>query len=142
MYVVSNDESEAGFLKLQFFVKAIPQIEPFPEISLELPSFVNLVTLKEGLGPVTLFKINNNADVLFGYGCKQPQEGTSFETWDENDDNDQYPSLSQFEQYNGKTVAVKNSLDNSKCYIFGFPLSFMKIEDVKNMMNYILSEME
>jgi len=141
VYLVANEDNEASFLKLQFFVNAIPKIEEFEEISLELPSFVNSVTLKEGLGPVALFG-NNQAETIFGYGCKQPQEGTNFENWDEVNDNDQYPSLEQFEQCNGNSVALRNNLESGKCYIFGFPLSFMNIEDVKVMMNRILSELE
>jgi len=141
VYVVTNENNEASFLKLQFFVGALSQTASLQDIALELPSFVNMVTIKEGLGPVVMFG-SIQSEALYGYGCKQPQTETDFENWDDADDNDQFPSLNQFNLFNGKSVALKHESDDGKCYIFGFPLSFMNIEQVRAMMNVILSEME
>ena len=136
-----NENSEANFLRLNFFITAVSEMETYSDINLELPSFVNLVTSKEGLGPVAFFD-NFDAEILFSFGSKEPETGTNFENWDDQNDVDQYPSLDQFIEFNGKTVALRKVTENNNCYIFGFPLSFMEIEDVKNMIENILSELE
>ena len=48
--------------------------------------------------------------------------------------------LQQFDEFNGKTVALRKVTEDNSCYIFGFPLSFMEIADVKNMIDEILIE--
>jgi hypothetical protein len=130
-----NGNNEAGFLKLNFFVSAVSENEDYSDINLKLPSFVNLVTSKEGLGPVAYFQ-NFTSETIYSYGCKVP------ENWDDTDDNDQYPSLNQFNEFNGKAVALRNENENGKCWIFGFPLSFMEPDEVTTLIDRIMLEIE
>ncbi len=140
---VTNIETEASFFDLQFFDKALAENSFENNINLELPSFHVWVTLKQGLGPVAYFEnFTDDSEVIFRYGCKFPEIGTDFEEWDDIDDNDQFPSESQYNEFNGKPVALKKIMENSCCYIFGFPLSFMNPDEVRNMMNSILTELD
>ncbi len=139
--LVTFDDSEGSFLKLQFFNKAIPENGTDETIYLQLPNFVDFVTSREGLGPVAYFE-NHTAETFYKFGCKEPETGTSFEEWDDVDDFDQFPSQNQYNEFNGKPVAIRKITENNHCYIFGFPLSFMRVDDVKNIMNTILSELD
>ncbi len=132
-------EVVGSFIYLQFLDKALPQEGNLDEIYLQLPSMVNSVTLKEGLGPVVYFDVFDSS-VIYSFGCKEPAPGTSFNQWDDVDDIDQFPSLNQFGIFNGKPVALQKQTENNNCLIFGFPLSFMVEDDVKNALNNLLNE--
>ena len=67
-------------------------------------------------------------------------DGTEWE-WDNEEDTDEYPTLDQFNSYNGQAIAIKNVTENNNCYLFGVPLSLMKTEEVKNMMDTIILEL-
>ncbi len=117
-----------------FFIKAVAE-DNYNEIDLLLPSFNTSITNPynppasvEGLGPVAYFNYYE-AEVIYSYGCKPVGQGS----YD--------PSQTEFDEYNGKPIALKKVSDNNSCFIFGFPLSFMEPEQVKSMMTQILNDL-
>ena len=138
------------FFRLQFFVKALAENGFVENIDLQIPSFNPMVNYQpilqdtvNALGPVALFEnYDSDTEEIFGFGCRQPEAGTSFPQWDDIDDEDHYPSENQFNIYNGKSVALKKITEKNKCYIFGFPLAYMEPGDVRAMLNQIIAEIE
>ncbi|MCK4654333.1 MAG: hypothetical protein KAU01_07805 [Candidatus Cloacimonetes bacterium] len=138
------------FFHLQFFVKALAEDGFVENIDLQIPSFNPFVNFQpilqdtvNALGPVALFENYDSAtEEIFGFGCRQPEAGTSFTQWDDIDDEDHYPSENQFNIYNGKSVALRKITEKNKCYIFGFPLAYMEPDDVRAMLNQIIAEIE
>ncbi len=136
------EDYQATFFDLAFFDNAISNNVYADDINLLLPSFNFLVNNVEALGPVSYFNnIDPSCEVLYGFGCRVPEVGTLFEEWDDVDDEDVFPSLNQFNMYNNKPIALRKITENNSCYIFGFPLSYMEVEDVNNMMLQILNEL-
>jgi hypothetical protein len=132
-----------SFNQNAFFNKASAEYNDFNDVDLQLPSFNTLVSNYEGLGPIVFFdEFDADCDILYSSGIKYPEEGTNFEEWDDQDDNDAYPSENQYNLFNGRNIALKKVHENNKCYIFGFPLSYMEVDDVRQMMNQIISEIE
>lgn len=111
-----------------FFVGADGSSSEYPEIDLKLPSFNPTVTT--AFGPIAYFPVQylNSAttEVLYTFRCKQPGD----------DPTD--PSNAEYDYYSAQPVAVKNTTANNKCYIFGFPLSYMDDDAVSEMLMYII----
>jgi hypothetical protein len=95
------------------------------------PAIHPLIDLRDGLGYLSYFENGNfSGDIFYKFGCKP----TTYPTYP--------PTSEQFDKYNGKTVAFRRTTSsNGKVYVFGFPLSFMKVEDTRPMMNRIISEL-
>jgi|GEM_PF-693054 len=112
--------------------------EPFEDLNnngiyddAEPKCFNSLVFGSEALGPVVYFDENNLSDdveVLYRFGCKEPGDGPLD------------PSAAEFEEYTGQPVAIRKVTDNNSCYIFGFPLSYMNVEQVNTMMLEIIND--
>lgn len=143
----------ANFVNLTFFNHAIEMNGFSSQISLEIEDpFNNTIINSKALGPVSYFQnyyptdyATNNmfetVEPIFGYGCITPEDLENFDDWDETEDTDGLPSENQYNQYNNKPVALKAiNTSGNHCYIFGFPLSYMKTEEVKTMMNVIFEE--
>ena len=164
--VVFNEFS-ASFGSRPFFDKANMFNGFGNNIYLNLPSFNMLVTNFKGLGPISFMTQEHvpNENIILTLGCKQPDvydDANSNGQWDEGEtiteDNNQdgvgddwdwdlednanaFPMETDFDNYNGKIVGIKNFTGNNNCYMFTFPLSYMKTEEVKTMMNTILNEL-
>jgi len=127
-----------------FFINATPDdgASNYSPISLEFdnafnpyisdnfnPSFPFIVW---GLGPLSYFdETQIYSEVLYRYGCKSV-------------DAEEYPpTQDEYDFFNGLPVALKFSTQNNynTSAVFGFPLSWMNQEDVKSMMNNLLTEM-
>ena len=52
------------------------------------------------------------------------------------------PSLDEINTYGNQPIAIRKLTDSNKCYLFSFPLSFMKADQAKIMFNQIMSEIE
>ncbi|MDA3814248.1 MAG: hypothetical protein PF570_08350 [Candidatus Cloacimonetes bacterium] len=130
-----NNENAIGkiptsvqYLNNPFFIGAIAE-EDLNDIDLLLPNPFNLtVNLVEGLQPVAYFN-DFDSEVIYNFGCRPVGQG-NYE-----------PSQTEFDEYNGKPVALKKVSDNNSCFIFGFPLSFMEPEQAKSMMTQILNDL-
>ncbi|MCB5258768.1 MAG: hypothetical protein WC179_06450 [Candidatus Cloacimonadaceae bacterium] len=116
-----------------FFQQAVGQ-EGYPSVQLQYdeanePSFVDLVNDHNGLASVTYFPyINANATAIYRMGIKPVGYPTSG------------PTQGQFNTYNNQIIGIRCVTGTSRCYTFGFPLSYMYTPDAKAMMNKILSE--
>ncbi|OQY39929.1 MAG: hypothetical protein B6226_00900 [Candidatus Cloacimonetes bacterium 4572_65] len=116
-----------------FFIGATPE-GTLPAINLEIEeTFSPIVNLRKGLGAIAFFTedgVNSEADfdvsVAYRYNSKAIDH-PSFP-----------PSQEQFDAYNGVPVALKRETVDNKCYIFGFPLSFMVESEVKGLLEEII----
>lgn len=110
-------------------------------------SYLNLINLRKGLGPVTYFNYydtaqNSGVTPIFRYGSKPvyPQPaGTPPAT-------NMYCPQTQAE-YNsvhvdgqGKVVGLRKFTTNNRCYILGFPLSYMTRDTAKEFMTTVVNE--
>jgi len=119
-----------------FFQKAVSNMTDYNDLNLHYdvtgsPAIHPLIDLRDGLGYLSYFENGNfSGDIFYKFGCKP----TTYPTYP--------PTSEQFDKYNGKTVAFRRTTSsNGKVYVFGFPLSFMKVEDTRPMMNKIISEL-
>lgn len=116
-----------------FFQKALGQ-SPFSDIALQYdeanePAFNGLVNSKQGLSTISYFpNLSANAEVIYRMGIKPTTYPVS------------PPTQAEFDLYNNRPIGLKTVTGNSKCYVFGFPLSYMLTSDAKTMMNQILTE--
>ena len=144
----TGDETIAHFIHLQFLVKATASNGFTNDVYLQFPSFNQHVNMNYGLGPVAYFEyLINGTEPIFNFGCKYPDSNgngidPTFLIWDDEYDTDQYPNEAQYNEFNGKTVALRKITENNSCYFFGFPLSYMNAEQVKNTIIQILDEIE
>jgi hypothetical protein len=106
----------------------------YPTVDLQYgdpASFNPLVNLRHGLSAVSYFPSLGSGEPIYTFGCK-PVDYPSFP-----------PTQTQFEQYNGQIVGVKNTTPaGGKVFTFSFPLSFMQDADTKALMNKVLSEIQ
>ncbi|OQB08255.1 MAG: hypothetical protein BWY18_00037 [Candidatus Cloacimonetes bacterium ADurb.Bin211] len=121
-----------------FFQKAIHAQSGYSDMNLQYddPAAVaRICDLRDGLGSLSYFENSNfSGEVLFKFGCK-PVTATVCP-----------PSAAFYNEYNDqKTVAFRRTTSsNGKVYVFGFPLSYMKVGDEsggsRQVMNKIISE--
>jgi predicted small lipoprotein YifL len=133
--VVESNGEQASFLNLQYFLgaNADPASGFNQQIDLQLPSFYNLVNMHNALGPVAYFKESSlltGTDVIYRFICREPE------------DEPNRPSQAEFDFYTGQPVGLRRITANSKCYIFGFPLSYMVVDQVNALMIDILNEID
>ncbi|RLC51801.1 MAG: hypothetical protein DRZ79_02205, partial [Candidatus Cloacimonadota bacterium] len=127
--VVTKDGNEASFLNLAYFQKALASNGFSDDIDLQIPSFNSMVNYSnvvgdsvKALGPVAYFEeslLGEGTEVIYRFGCK------------ESGDSPLDPSMAEYEMYNGQPVAISKITENNNCYLFGFPLSYMEVDDVK-----------
>lgn len=128
-----------------FFQSAKPEKSGYNDIYLkygdgEDASFNSMVNRMEGYNEISYFRITDSennvvttAEPIYSYVCKpldHPQRP---------------PSEEDFNLYNGQAVGIRkvnNAIyQNSRAYVFGFPLSYMKVEEVKAMIAKVWSEL-
>ena len=136
--VVTKDGTEASFLNLAYFQTAVASNGFSENINLQIPSFNPQVNYNmpaqdsvKAIGPVAYFDeslLGDDVDVIYRFGCKEAGDGPID------------PSEAEYEEYNGQPVAVAKVTEKNNCYLFGFPLSYMKVDDVKLLINKILTD--
>jgi len=99
----------------------------------ETPMF-NIMNTRKGLGPVSYFtSLTPLGTAIYKYGCKSvfgtPDQSPYY-----------WPSQASYNQYNNLVVGVKKTTSNNKCYMTGFPLSYMKKADAKQFMTTVINE--
>jgi len=110
-----------------YLIKALGQLG-YDNINLQLPSFNSVVNNRQGLSSVTFFDLFS-ADVIYRLGSKTVgQDNFS-------------PNQTEYDLYNNKPIGLRKINANNRCYIFGFPLSFMDRDQAKAAMNKILQEL-
>ncbi|MDI9530055.1 MAG: hypothetical protein QM233_09030 [Candidatus Cloacimonadota bacterium] len=145
-----NDSSVVISSSLQvrpFFQAAIGQnvnSVPFPDINLQFnangvgePSFNQIVELKDGLSAVTYFPLMDmpgyesyKANVIYRMRIKNVGTPPDFPA---NDD--------EYNKYNNKAVGFRKVNPNgARCYLLGFPLSYMREADARALMNRVISD--
>ena len=114
----------------------------YPDINLQCTalnqdSFHTLVNRYEGLSPVAYFKEKDEhgtnlllpgTSVIYRMGMKPVNYPTS------------PPSQADYDLYNNKAIGIHHVNSFGRTWMFGFPLSYMLVEDAKAMMNKVLSE--
>lgn len=116
-----------------FFQKAVAASTGYSDVNLQFgtpASFNTIVNARHGLSTLTYFPTSSfMGDTLYRFGCKP----TTYATFP--------PSQTQFDQVNNQVVSYRRTNDNnSRAYVFGFPLSYMVESDAQAMMNRIISE--
>jgi len=119
-----------------FFQKAVSNQPDYNDLNLHYdiqgsPAIHPIVDMRDGLGYLTYFENGNfSGDILYKFGCKPTDYPTN------------PPTQEQYNLYNNQTVAFRRTTSsNGKVYIFGFPLSFMKVEDTRPAIMKIISEL-
>lgn len=125
----------------RYFINAQPAIASFDTLFILQPHFndkveYNVLTQDSTLSiaPVAYFPeeyLSENTEVLYRFGCKEAG------------DDPLSPSDAEYDYLSQQPVAIKNVTNiGNKCYIFGFPLSYMDTEDVSDMLMQIIAEIE
>lgn len=150
-----NTISNANYFTNPFFVRA-DAVDGFTN-NIELAKdpnpiipFIDDPIALYGLNAVAYFNpdhLNNFTEITFTLGCKEPDpDGNGFDPtfteWDDVDDTDKHPSEVQFNEIQAQPVGLKKITDVNKCYIFGFPLSFMNEDHAKIAIDTILNEID
>ncbi len=115
-----------------WFIKGVSLVSQYPDVNLELTTpFYAIISNRHGLGAVSYInQIAPGAVSLYKYGSKTPGQ-------------DNYsPTQADYDLYTTKPVALKYTTQNSynKCYLFTFPLSYMKTDDMKSMFSQIFTD--
>ena len=137
--IPSKSGIESDFLNLQLFkyAKANADAGFTGEVNLQMPSEVanimNNVVLNpnQALGPVAYFT-NYDADVtsLFTFGSIPPGDGPLDLT------------QAEYDELNARPVAIRKITSTSRCYLLGFPLSYMVPEEAKAALTQIVNDIE
>ncbi len=123
-----------------YFEKAVTNNPAYNDVVISTDNFYSQVTLP-GFDPTTLATVTyfpqqylnpQTTEVIYTFGCKAPG------------DDPLDPSDAEYAYYSAQPVAIKNTTAyNNKCYLFGFPLSYMDYDDASEMLiNIILNEIE
>lgn len=122
-----------NLLQKAYFQTALGQ-EGYPDVDLQYgagnePSFNALVNLREGLSTITYFHTNSaSAEVIYRMGIKPvgyPVQG---------------PTQEEYDLYNNQPIAMRTVTGNTRCYVFGFPLSYMVPADAQAAMTQVLTD--
>ena len=106
----------------------------YPDVDLQyeagnIPSFNTLVNLRQGLSTISYFPTPGaTAEVIYRMGIKPvgyPVQG---------------PTQDEYDLYNNQPIALRSITGNTRCYLFGFPLSYMMADDAEAAMTQILTE--
>ncbi|MDD2331639.1 MAG: hypothetical protein PHI68_03180 [Candidatus Cloacimonetes bacterium] len=113
---------QAGFSDLytQYFDEDDPT--NYPEAT-----FNSVVNARKGIGIVTYFN-NYTAEPIYRLGCKP----TSYYSYP--------PTQAQYDLFNNKVIGLRQVNPNNRCYLLGFPLTYMHKNNAKLMMDKILGE--
>ena len=116
-----------SFSDFPYFMKAVSMIERVDDLLLERPSWNQLIEIYNGLSGTTGF-LNHNCEEIYSFGCKPVGDGP----YD--------PSQTKFDELNHLPVALRKITDDNSCYMFGFPLSYMNLQQVTEILEALLSE--
>lgn len=111
-----------------FFVAGLG-LDGMPNIDLELDdAFIYIVEMRQGLSAVTWFNSGMDVGYLYQFGCKPVTA-------------DYPPTQEQYDLYSSKYVGFMHQEGDAKVAVFGFPLSYMEIEDVDLAMDQLLLQL-
>lgn len=124
-----------------YFEKAVSNLTPYEDIAITTDGFYSQITLPPSifnpaaLGAISYFPEEyldlSSVEVLYKFGCVAP------------DDDPTSPTNAEYDYYSQQPVAIKNTASNgSKCYLIGFPLSYMNAEDVSKMLENVINDIE
>ncbi len=115
-----------------YFIKAVGQEVggyTYPDADVNISGFNNVVNTYHGLYSVSYFPtFLTGTNVLYKFGCKP----TNYQYYP--------PSQANFNLLNNQPVALRKATENNKCYLIGFPLTYMETEDAAAIVNRILTE--
>jgi len=102
----------------------------YPDIDVNLSGFNLIVNNNQGLYSVTYFPftLTPGSNIMYKFTCKPT-------SWPVNP-----PSLAQYNLFNNKTIGVRTVTANNKCYLLGFPLSYMNASHAKEFIRKIVNE--
>ncbi|MBW6513910.1 MAG: hypothetical protein K0B87_04035 [Candidatus Syntrophosphaera sp.] len=120
---------------LPFFQQAVG-LQGYPDVDLQYgtagtpeASFNSLVNLRQGLSTITYFNnFGATTDVIYGMGIK-PVGPPPYN-----------PTEDQYTLYNNQPIGLRTINANNRCYLLGFPLSYMQVDDAKQLLNQVISE--
>jgi hypothetical protein len=131
-----------GALQTNPFMTQATGVAGYPNVNLQItdpPSFNPLVEMRKGLSAVAYYPLDDNGnpyhngDDIFTLTTKTVGQDSSS------------PSQAQFDLLNGKTIGIRKVngtvYQNSRAYLFTFPLSYMRDEETKALINKIWSEL-
>lgn len=124
-------KTSATLLNKPFLIGANPLNTMSSSLEVETDSsFVAIVNMRKGIGMNCYFKEEMiMADPIYSYECKP--DTSSFTP----------PTPEEYNLLNNKTIAVKYETPRNINYMFGFPLSFMKLDGTQQMFNEIFNEL-
>jgi hypothetical protein len=130
-----NPASASNLNQMSYFQKAIGQ-NTYPDVNLAFeepnPSFNTIVNLRKGLSSVAYFADSYFAatpqNVTYRMGIKPVNYPT------------QPPTQADYDRLNNRIIGIRRVGTSSKCYLFGFPLSYMVDADAKAAVNKVLAE--
>lgn len=168
IYSLDATSSVTGnMLGSTWFVKAKAKVAPFSDMSLAFDispsnpqpqdvyvegdllisdpneSFLNLINTRKGLGPVTYF---NSLDSSYNSGVSALYEYISKPVYVQSPttppaSNYYCPQTqTEYNSVQGKTVALRKVTLRNKCYMTGFPLSYMTKASSKQFMSQVLAD--
>jgi len=122
-----------GGLQINPFMQYAEGMQGYPRLDVEYgdpASFNPLVQQRHGLSGVSYFNELGTGTPIYTLGCK-PVDYAAFP-----------PTQDQYNRFHGKTIGIRNETPaGGKVFTFAFPLSYMKDEGTKALMNKILAEM-
>jgi hypothetical protein len=107
----------------------------YNSIPLKLPGFNAIVNNAQGLYSVTYFTFLGTItvpglDVIYGFGCKPTTAPVGA------------PNQTNFNLLNNQPVGIRKVTENNynKCYLLGFPLSYMDDAEAKSFIDKVLAD--
>ncbi|MDY0299220.1 MAG: hypothetical protein RBQ66_05255 [Candidatus Cloacimonadaceae bacterium] len=138
--------SELGAINTHSFMIEANGQQDFPDINLRYTDedltevWINpAVKNYQGLSAVAYFNEEDgipqhHGESIYTLGCK-PVDYPVFP-----------PNQEQYDQYSGRTIGMRkvndNNFLNSRSYLFTFPLSYMELEDSKNLLIKVWNELQ
>lgn len=126
--------------RVSFFMGAKSEKSGYADMDLKFgdgddASFNNTVNTRHGYNEVSYFKMTDtNAEPLYSFVCKPVDYPVR-----------PNPSEEEFELFNGQIVGIRkvnnSQFQNSRAYVFGAPLSYLKMAEVKTMIEKVWSEL-
>lgn len=115
-----------------FFVKALGQNSgniTYNDVNVNFQGFSNLINSRKGFYSAAYFpEYDTETKLIYKFGCK-PVDSTFFP-----------PTQEEFDTYNNLPIGIKKITSNNKCYILGFPLSYMVPGEAAEMVHKIVDE--
>jgi len=137
--VAHNNSWITGESVKRYFVEAVNNttgnnvsiLNPHFNGSVEYNPLTQDTTL--AIAPISYFSndlLMDEVETLYTFGCKPYGDGNLD------------PTETEYDFLTEQPVAIKKQTDESRCYLFGFPLSYMDPVDVEMMLMQIIDEIE